>query len=179
MRPLFAKTKASRSRRSSSGRITRLRSERVDTTLPPQHPDAPGPEILLARPDGVVFAASAPLALDATGTSLDATLTLDGLYQIVARTPMGSGAYLVTMTKTAEGGLGAPSFGWTNDRTHLTTELRPDAHLQAPLFDPFGNSVSGARVSWEEGSDCGVGDFLQNMQNRCQGRHFRQFVIRS
>jgi len=142
-----------------AGTAVRVTLERVDITLPPQHPDAPGPEILLARPDGVVFAASEPLALDATGASLDATLTLDGLYQIVARTPKGTGAYLVTLTRTAEGGLGAPSFGWTNDRTHLTTELRPGARLQAPLFDPFGNPISGARVSWEEGSDCGVGDF--------------------
>ena len=142
-----------------AGTTVHITLERVDTTLPPQHPDAPGPEILLARPDGVVFAASEPLALDATGTSLDATLTLDGLFQIVARTPKGTGAYLVTLTKTAEGGLGTPTFGWTNDRTHLTTELRPDARLQAPIFDPFGNPVSGARVSWEEGSDCGVGDF--------------------
>jgi hypothetical protein len=44
--------------------------DRVDLTLPPQHPDAPAPEIFFAGPDGVFSASSEPLSLDATGTSL-------------------------------------------------------------------------------------------------------------
>jgi hypothetical protein len=136
--------------------------ERVDTTLPPQHPDAPGPEILLARPDDVVFAASDPLGLDDTGTGLSATLTMDGRYVIAVRTPKGAGQYRVTLTQTAEGGTGSPSFGFTNARTHLTTTAHPEAHMRAPILDSFGNPIAGSVVSWEQGSDCGVGEFCGN-----------------
>ncbi len=136
--------------------------ERVDTTLPPQHPDAPGPEILLVRPDDIVFAASDPLGLDDTGTGLSATLTMDGRYVIAVRTPKGAGQYRVTLTKTAEGGAGAPAFGFTNARTHLTTTAHPEAHMRAPILDPFGNPIAGSVVSWEQGSDCGVGEFCGN-----------------
>ena len=116
--------------------------DRVDLTLPPQHPEAPAPEILLVRPDDVVIAASAPLGLDDTGTELTATLTMNGRQVIAVRTPKGSGDYLVTLTQTAEGGNGLPSFGSTNARTHLTTEAHQDARLRVPLLDPFGNPLA-------------------------------------
>jgi len=135
---------------------------RVDLTLPPQHPDSPAPEIHLAGPDGVVHDVSEPLALDATGTSLTATITTDGRQTILVRTSKGTGEYLVTLDVTAEGGSGQSGFGFTPERVHLTTEARPDATLSTPLLDPFGNPITGARVSWEQGAVCGVGDFCGN-----------------
>ena len=66
-------------------------SDRVDLTLPPQHPDAPAPEIHFAGPDDIVSAVSEPLALDATGTSLTATVTTDGKQTILVRTSKGTG----------------------------------------------------------------------------------------
>jgi hypothetical protein len=136
--------------------------DRVDLTLPPQHPDAPAPEIFLAGPDGVVFASSEPLALDATGTNVTATLTIDGKQTIVVRTSKGTGQYLLSFAVTAEGGSGSPVFGFTPERTYLTTDLRKDAILAAPLLDPFGNPTTGAVVSWEQGAVCGMGDFCGN-----------------
>lgn len=44
------------------------------STLPPQHPDAPAPEILLVRADNLIVAASDPLPLEATGTELSFTV---------------------------------------------------------------------------------------------------------
>jgi hypothetical protein len=136
--------------------------DRVDLILPPQHPDAPAPEIHLAGPDGVVHDVSEPLALDATGTSLTATVTTGGRQTILVRTSKGAGQYLVTLNVTAEGGSGQPAFGFTPERSYLTTEARPDATLSTPLLDPFGNPITGARVSWEQGAVCGMGDFCGN-----------------
>jgi len=136
--------------------------DRVDLTLPPQHPDAPAPEIHLAGPDSNIFAVSEPLALDATGTSLTATLSLDGRQSIIVRTSKGTGDYLVTLTIDAEGGSGQPAFGFTPERTFLTTDVHPDALLMAPVFDPFGNPITGTSVSWEQGTDCGMGTFCGN-----------------
>ena len=133
--------------------------DRVDLTLPPQHPDAPAPEVLLVRPDGIVFAASDPLPLDGTGTSLASSLTMGGTHQIAVRTPKGLGQYVVTLITTAEGGSGDVVFGQTSERTHLTTALSPETTLKVPLLDPFGNPLAGGKVEWESGDDCGDGTF--------------------
>ena len=133
--------------------------ERVNLDLPPQHPDAPAPEIYLAGPDGVVFAASDPLPLDATGTTLSATLTVDGEQTIVVRTSKGTGEYLMSLNVTAEAGTGAPTFGFTPELTFLTTAARKDAQLKVPLLDAFGNPTTGTNVFWEQGMDCGAGAF--------------------
>ncbi len=50
------------------------------STLPPQHPDAPAPEILLVRADNLIVAASDPLPLEETCTEISFTLTMDGRY---------------------------------------------------------------------------------------------------
>jgi hypothetical protein len=142
-----------------AGRRGQATLARADLTLPPQNPDAPAPEILLVRPDGIVFAASDPLPLDGTGTSLASSLTMGGTHQIAVRTPKGFGQYVVTLVTTAEGGSGDADFGQTSERTHLTTVLSPETTLKVPLLDPFGNPLAGAKVEWESGDDCGDGTF--------------------
>lgn len=146
----------------AAGTEVSITLDRVDLTLPPQHPDAPAPEIHLAGPDGIITAVSEPLALDATGTSLDATITVGGQQTILVRTSKGFGQYLVTLDVTAEGGTGEPAFGFTPERVYLTTEARPDVTLVTPLLDPFGNPITGGVVSWEQGTDCGMGSFCGN-----------------
>ena len=82
-----------------AGTVVRVRLERAEAGASPQHPDAPIPEVFIVRPDGLVTAYSGPLGLSDTGTSIEATLTLDGRHHIVARTLKGSGDYLLTVEK--------------------------------------------------------------------------------
>ena len=140
-----------------AGTEIRLTLDRQDLTLPPLHPDAPSPEILLIRPDGLVYAASEPLGLDATGTVLEAVLPDDGQHAIAVRTSKGTGSYLLTLTTLAEGGSGEAVFGTTRQRAHLTTPSAPQAQLSVPLLDAFGNPTSGAEITWVEGTDCAEG----------------------
>ena len=100
--------------------------------------------------------------MDATGASVNATTTIDGKQTILVRTSKGTGQYLVSLAVTAEGGSGSSDFGYTPERTYFTTEARRDAFLTAPLLDPFGNPITGANVSWEQGAVCGMGDFCGN-----------------
>ncbi len=104
--------------------------------------------------DGTIIASGSLPTLGETATSLDATLSTTGQYGIVVKTARGSGAYLVKLEKTAEGGGGSTSFGYTRRRMFLTTGDDPDAQLQLPLVDPFGNPLSGAEVGWERGTPC-------------------------
>jgi len=133
--------------------------ERVDTSLPPQDPSTPAPEILVARPDGLVFVTSEPLPTDATGASVVATAAMDGRYFVIARTMKGSGAYQIKVDKLSEGGTGAPAFGFTKSTASITTSSYPSASFRDSVFDGFGNPISGVGVQWEEGSDCGDGTF--------------------
>ncbi len=142
-----------------SGAEVRVTLERVDTTLPPQHPDAPVPEIFLARPDGVIVAASEPLPLDATGTDLAVTLTMDGRYLVGVTTPKGSGQYLVALAEVSERATGAPGVGYVLGGTHITTPADPLTTLEAPVLDLFGHPVSAGRVMWLPGDFCGEGSF--------------------
>ena len=140
-----------------AGTEIRVTLDRQDLTLPPLHPDAPSPEILLIRPDGLVYAASEPLGLEATGTVLEAILPDDGQHAVAVRTSKGTGSYLLTLTKLAEGGSGEAVFGTTRQRAHLTTPSAPQAQLSVPLLDAFGNPTSGAEITWVEGTDCAEG----------------------
>ena len=107
-------------------------------------------------------AASAPLGLEDTGTSLETTLTMDGRQIIAARTPKGFGSYLLELEMASEGGAGDTAFGWVSGRTHLTTHASPGATLTTPLLDAFGNPLSGAGVTWEQGVDCGMGELCES-----------------
>jgi len=133
--------------------------ERVDTSSPPQDPNTPAPEIMVARPDGLVFVTSEPLPTDAPGASVVATATMDGRYFVIARTSKGSGGYQVKVDKLSEGGAGEPEFGFTKSTASITTSSDPTARFRDSVFDGFGNPISGVGVQWEEGSDCGDGTF--------------------
>ncbi len=129
----------------------RVTLDRVDTTLPPQHPDAPAPEILLVRPDGVAYAASEPLGLEATGTALEATLPADGEQHILVRSPKGTGDYLVHLEMLEEGGTGEIVLGHARSRAHLVSSAEGTRLLSAPLcsaITPYrrrGVAVEGVR----------------------------------
>ena len=142
-----------------AGTEVRITLDRANTTLPPQHPDAPSPEILLVRADNLIVAASDPLPLDATGTELASTLTMNGRYFFAVRTPKGSGPYLVRLEKTVEGGSGSSAFGYNRSRVFLTTSSGTTAWFKTSGFDAFGNPISGSPVYWELGEECGIGEF--------------------
>jgi len=139
--------------------------DRADTSLPAQDPNAPAPQLLLARPDGVIVASGTLPPLEQTATSLDATLSMTGQHTIVAKTAKGSGQYILTLTRTAEAGAGSASFGYTRRRMFLTTQFQPEAQLLAPLVDPFGNPLSGANVSWARGTACQPEGFCETGQD--------------
>ena len=140
-----------------AGTRVRVTLDRVDTTLPPQHPDAPAPEIALVRPDGVAFAASDPLGLEATGTSLEATLPSDGEYHVMARSPKGTGDYLVHLEMLEEGGTGEVVLGHARSRAHLVDPAEGQRLLSVPLLDPFGQPLAGQAVQWQAGDPCPEG----------------------
>jgi len=128
-----------------AGTVVRITLVLAESGQSAQQPDTPAPEVFVD--------------LDDTGTLLETTLTLDGYHQIVVRTSRGAGDYLVSLEKLAEGGSGNPTFGWSDGRMHVTTDDRQTARLKVPLIDGFGNPLSGAVVSWEQGEDCGEADF--------------------
>jgi hypothetical protein len=107
----------------------------------------------------LLTAASDPLDFDDVGTQLEATLTLGGNHQIVVRTPRGSGDYLLSLEKIEEGGNDQFAFGWTDERMYITTDPSRPARFQVPMIDGFGNALSGGVVVWEQGEECGVGEF--------------------
>ena len=72
------------------------------------------------------------------------------------------GDYLVTLEILAEGGSGVPAFGWTGERFHLTTDAHSTAHLKVPIVDGFGNPLSVATVSWEQGATAATAEFCGN-----------------
>ena len=73
------------------------------------------------RPDGVAFAASEPLDLEATGTEVEATLPLSGQQVVLVRSPKGTGAYLLSLQLLEEGGTGAAELGHAQSRVHLVS----------------------------------------------------------
>ncbi|MCP4573217.1 MAG: hypothetical protein GY838_12760, partial [bacterium] len=142
-----------------AGTEVRITLDRKDTTHPPQHPGAPSPELLLIRPDNLVFATSEPLSGSDTNTELVITLPMDGWYAIATRTAKGSGQYLLDLERIADGGSGEFTFGYTSSLMHLTTSSSPVTDLRIPVFDGFGSPLAAAEVIWHEGDDCGLGDF--------------------
>ena len=138
-----------------AGTRIRVTLDRTDLTLPPQHPDAPAPELLLLRPDGVCSAASEPLGLEATGTSVETTLSMSGAQVIVARTPKGSGQYRVHLDLLEEGGTGESVLGYVPSPVNLVTPAEGSRLLSAPLLDPFGEPLSGQQVEWQRWDPCG------------------------
>ena len=120
------------------------------------------PEVLLARPDGLVVASSDPIADPAGDAVVEATLSMDGRYFVIARSGRGPGSYIVRLEKTGSGGSGDPVFGFTETRSHLATSTTPHVRIRAPLLDLFGEPLSGAAVRWHEGFDCGDGTFCDS-----------------
>ena len=120
-------------------------------------PVATAPEILLQRPDGLVTRASAPLGLDSTGTSLETTLPSDGEYHVMARSPKGTGEYLVHLELEEEGGTGEVVLGHASSRVHLVDPAEGQRLLSAPLLDPFGQPLAGQAVEWQAGDPCPEG----------------------
>jgi hypothetical protein len=151
-----------------AGTEVRVTLQRADTSLPPQHAEAPSPEVLVARPDGLVFAVSETLPPGAIGASIDTVLSMDGRYFVIVRTARGSGPYLVNLEKLADGGSGTPAFGYTKSRAFLATSSTPGAWFRTSVFDGFGNPISGVPVEWEEGGDCGDGSFCGSGQSEIE-----------
>ncbi len=123
-----------------------------DLTIGPLHPDSTAPELLLVRPDGVVFAAATPTSLDSARASVDVELPMDGRYVIGARTSRSSGAFVlhVEVESVADGVV--PRFGYTRDRAHLVAGEGLSAWLGRAVVDRFGAPVSGMAVIWEPGT---------------------------
>ena len=127
-----------------AGTRVRVTLDRTDLTLPPGHLDAPAPELLLLRPDGMCSAASEPLGLEATGTSVETALSMSGAQVIVARTPKGSGQYRVHLDLPEEGGTGKSVLGSVSSPVQLVTLPRGAGCCRAAARPVRGAAVGPA-----------------------------------
>ena len=144
-----------------TGTRVRVTLDRVDTTLPPQHPDAPAPEIVLVRPDGVAYAASEPLGLEATGTSLEATLPTGGEQHILVRSPKGTGDYLVHLELLDEGGTGEILLGHARSRAHLVDPAEGQRRCPCRCSTPSASRWRARRSSGRRGTPAPRGSARQ------------------
>jgi hypothetical protein len=130
--------------------------DRVDDTLPPDHPDVPTPELVLVSPDDLVVAIAPLPGFAAAGTALTATLPTAGTYTATATSNKTTadyatlGDYQIALDLQVEGDANTFALAREAQRALVTTGSEPVAELAASVLDPFGHSASGVAVEWVE-----------------------------
>jgi hypothetical protein len=126
-------------------------------TTAPLDPASTAPELLVIRPDGIVFAVAAPPSLESTTAAItDLELPLSGRYILAARTARSSGDFILHAEVAETVNPSGMSLGYNNERMNLVVPGAPfGATLRRPMLDPFGAPVSGAPVSWQAGTWAG------------------------